>query len=404
MIRLFHYNKNIAQLYKDENEVVLHYNENVELHQSISLTLPATKRTHISWYRLHPFFEMYLPEGYLFELLKNFVMKEYGRVDDFLLFRVLCSNIEARITYKSDVVKDLFLPVDLEDVMVNDTPDLFHNLLQRFLRKNAISGIHPKTLMVAKEQFEAKEYILKTWGEEFPNLAENEYFSLKAVAYSGVPTANVRLSKHKRFLVVEKFTRAEDGWLGFEEALVLLGKHRDAKYSGSYEQVAKVILGFSTQKREDGLNFYKLVVMNYLLKNGDAHLKNFGLLYSDDYSNRWCAPAYDVVTTPVYIFHDKPALTLFGKKVWYGKDALVEFGQKECFLKKSEALKVYDECVAALERCLDELKAYVDKTREFVEIGKRMIDIWEFSLQNKEEDVKELPCEIAFAWQKDKKT
>ncbi len=51
-----------------------------------------------------------------------------------------------------------------------------------------------------------------------------------------------------------------------------------------------------------------MVVMNYFLKNGDAHLKNFGLFFSDDFSRIWLAPAYDVVTTTAYIFKDKPAL------------------------------------------------------------------------------------------------
>ena len=43
----------------------------------------------------------------------------------------------------------------------------------------------------------------------------------------------------------------------------------------------------TTNKLEDMKSFYKVVIMNYLLKNGDAHLKNFGILYNDDFSKIW---------------------------------------------------------------------------------------------------------------------
>jgi serine/threonine-protein kinase HipA len=77
--------------------------------------------------------------------------------------------------------------------------------------------------------------------------------------------------------LVEKFNyeKERDEYLGFEEILVLQGKNRDKKYSGSYEQVAKIIYAVTTDKLDSMRAFYKTVVMNYLLKNGDAHLKNF---------------------------------------------------------------------------------------------------------------------------------
>lgn len=61
-------------------------------------------------------------------------------------------------------------------------------------------------------------------------------------------------------------------------------------------------------------SFYKTVVMNYLLKNGDGHLKNFGILYDEELENIYYAPAYDIVNTTVYFHKDRPALSMFGKK------------------------------------------------------------------------------------------
>ena len=54
-----------------------------------------------------------------------------------------------------------------------------------------------------------------------------------------------------------------------------------------------------------------------LLANGDAHLKNWSLLYSDQFTPE-LAPAYDIVTTNVYIEGEKEyALNLGKTKQWY---------------------------------------------------------------------------------------
>jgi serine/threonine-protein kinase HipA len=119
--------------------------------------------------------------------------------------------------------------------------------------------------------------------------------------------------------------------------------------------------------------------MNYLLKNGDAHLKNFGLLYEDDFKNIFYSPVYDVVNTVVYIHKDKPALMLEGKKIWHSKDTLIKFGQKSCLLSQSAAKEYYKECYDALVWVIDELESYLSEHPDF-KVGKMMLDSWELSL------------------------
>jgi serine/threonine-protein kinase HipA len=54
-----------------------------------------------------------------------------------------------------------------------------------------------------------------------------------------------------------------------------------------------------------------------LLANGDAHLKNWSLLYADQVTPR-LSPAYDIVTTSVYIDKEREfALSLGKTKDWY---------------------------------------------------------------------------------------
>ena len=398
MIELFHKDEHTASFLQDSKKYALNYHTN-NLKNSISLSLPNTKKLYVWDYRFPPFLETFLPEGYLYEIFKNLLSKEYGEINDYLVFSFLASNIENRIAFKSDTQILEFPPLDIEEILNNDTEDTFNHLLKLFLNKNAISGVQPKTLAVIKdkESLNLKEYIVKTWGSEFPCLAENEYFCLKAVENAGVPIPNVSLSKNKNFLLVEKFLYKDDGTMwGFEEILSLMDKNRDKKYSGSYESVAKVIYAFCTDKKESMKNFFKTVVMNYLLKNGDAHLKNFGLLFSDDFKEIKFSPAYDVVNTVVYIHKDKPALTLNGKKVWFSKKELLKFGQKSCLLSKKDSEVYYKECLDSLKLSIKELKLYIEKNKKFFSIGNKILDSWKLSL--KEEDIKEIDDELIRSW------
>ena len=393
MIDIYLQEKKIASFIQDKRSYLIDYKD-FELKNSIALSLPNSKRFYTYEYRFPPYFETFLPEGYLYEIFKNLLTKEYGHIDDYLIFSKLASNIKNRVTFQSDFTKLDFDVLDLDEIMKNDTQDTFSKLLQIFLDKNAISGVQPKTvaLLRDKETLYVKEYIIKTWGEEYPNLAENEYFCLKALEYAGIGTAKVKLSENKRFLLVENFIFGDKEILGFEEILSLMDKNRDQKYSGSYEQVAKTIYQFSTDKRADLKEYYKLVLMNYLLKNGDAHLKNFGLLFSRDFSKVWLSPAYDVVNTTAYIFKDKPALMLDGKKVWYGREKLLKFAQNSCLLNKKEAQIIYEICQNALKKIILEIEEYIVENPDFKTIGERMCASFRISLEDK--TIKELPNEL----------
>ena len=372
MIDIFHHDKFIATLQAENKRYILEY-KNFDLSNSISLSLPNTQKFYITEYDFIPYFESFLPEGYLFEVFKNYLTKEYGYIDDFLLFSFLAPNIEGRIRYGKG--KETEIEFELDFILKNDTNDTFNYLLNVFLQKNAISGIQPKTvaLLKDKEKVNLKNYIIKTWGDEFPYLAENEYISLKTLEFAGIKIPKIYLSKNKKFLVVERFDSENQG---FEEVLSIMGKTGKFKYSGSYEQVAKTIYQYLSNPKEMQ-EFFKLIVMNYLLKNGDAHLKNFGLLFSDDLSEIRLSPAYDVVTTTAYIFKDKPALTLFGRKKWFYEE-LIEFGREYCFLENAENL--YDECIEARNKGIKLLENYINNNPHFEIIGKRMLDSW----QNKE--------------------
>ena len=278
-------NQKVGELFfeKEKDQYAFNYTNNT---MPISLIMPCRKSSYLWDHNLHPIFDMNIPEGYLFEIFKNLLSKEYGYINDFLIFFYLSSNIQGRLCYKSSREAHQFGSIDIRDVLENDSEDTFTKILNTFLNKNAISGVQPKTLAVLEDKtlLTTKEYIIKTWGSEYPELALNEYFCLKAVEKSGVEIPNLILSKNNKFLLVERFNykKLTGEFLGFEEILVLQGKNKDEKYSGSYESIAKIIYAVTTNKIESMRSFFKTIVMNYLLKNGDAHLKNFGVVYDQE--------------------------------------------------------------------------------------------------------------------------
>lgn len=63
--------------------------------------------------------------------------------------------------------------------------------------------------------------------------------------------------------------------------------------------------------------FARRLLVNILLANGDAHLKNWSLIYPDQVTAE-LSPAYDIVTTNVYISGERQfALNLGKNKDWY---------------------------------------------------------------------------------------
>ena len=72
----------------------------------------------------------------------------------------------------------------------------------------------------------------------------------------------------------------------------------------------------SSPAGEDLERLFTLIVINSALRNGDAHLKNFGIVYDDVQGEARIAPVYDLVTTSVYLPKDSMALTLNGTTKW----------------------------------------------------------------------------------------
>jgi len=330
----------------------------------ISLTMPARVEQYLHK-RLHPIFEMHLPEGYLLSIIKKHFSK-LTKTDDFGLLQIMSSNVNGRISYGEKKVNEKAL--ELQDLLNPSSENLFEELVSRFALRSVLSGVQPKVLATIEDKATLKydDYIVKSWGEEYPQLALNEYYCMKILDYASIVVPEFYISSDDKLFIMKRFDIVGDKEkLGFEDMCVLQAKQRDDKYEGSYEQVAKTIKTFvSTKHKKSSLQqFFKMVVINNIIQNGDGHLKNYGLLYRD-IADIKLSPAYDVVSTTYYINNDIPALHLLGSKKWWKKKYLLRFGVESCDLGVTEASALYKECVVAAKRVAQEIESRVESEKE----------------------------------------
>ncbi|MBT4145414.1 MAG: HipA domain-containing protein, partial [Gammaproteobacteria bacterium] len=128
----------------------------------------------------------------------------------------------------------------------------------------------------------------------------------------------INLPDEKLAFAIKRFDRDGNTRIHMEDFAQVLVKYPHKKYdSANYEHIGKVIYDFSGDGLSDAQQFARRLLVNILLANGDAHIKNWSLLYQDQVTPR-LSPAYDIVTTSVYIDNETQfALNLGKTKEWF---------------------------------------------------------------------------------------
>jgi serine/threonine-protein kinase HipA len=85
--------------------------------------------------------------------------------------------------------------------------------------------------------------------------------------------------------------------LGYSEST----HQENYKYDGSYEEIAQGIKKYVAANIPALEEFYKRIVLNYLIGNGDAHLKNFSLIRPVDRDDYILSPNYDLLYTAYHL-------------------------------------------------------------------------------------------------------
>jgi serine/threonine-protein kinase HipA len=162
-------------------------------------------------------------------------------------------------------------------------------------------------------------YILKPQAERFAYLPEVEDTTMHLAGISKisiVPHSLIRFEDGSLSYITRRIDRDEKGnKLHIEDMCQLTERLTEDKYRGSYEQIARVILKYSSKPGLDVVNFFEQLLFCYLTGNADMHLKNFSLIKSK--TGAYClSPGYDMLSTALVMPEDKEelALTLNAKK------------------------------------------------------------------------------------------
>ncbi len=264
----------------------------------------------------------------------------------------------------------------------------------------SISGIQTKISLVLRDgRLEMVEsggqYILKPIPQgEFERLDVvpiNEHLTMQIARQvfdiDVAENALVGFADGELAYIVRRFDVQLDGMRSLQEDFAqIAGKSeetvgRNYKYDCSYEEIGDLIRRHVAAYRVDLERYFKLVVFNYLVHNGDAHTKNFSLIRAEQTGEYRLTPAYDLLNTRLHLPNETPtALDLFKDdfetesykaNAFYAYDDFVVFAQRfglvekrykrmlQSFIDGKEAVFSLIDCSRLPEECKRLYKEHV---------------------------------------------
>jgi serine/threonine-protein kinase HipA len=356
---------------------------------TVSLTMPIMRDQYHSMSGLLPIFEMNLPEGALLERLRHQFAKLIPRFDSLNLLSIVGQSQIGRLRYAASGTAPTAVPEQKISELLTyaGAEDLFADLLRRYAEHSGISGVQPKVLVreegpqLPRLSHRGATHIVKSFDpREFPELAANEYFCTRAAKHAGIAVPSLRLSYNRRILVAERFDLNPDGsYLGCEDFCVLSGLRAHGRYEGSYERVAERIGQFvSPENRRLAFEqLFATLTLCCAIGNGDAHLKNFAVLYENAKAQVSLAPSYDLVCTTLYHARDVLALTLAGSKSFPDRKRLTGFARIACGLSAPKAAELMNRVSIGVQHAIKDVRLYVKKHADFAAAAEKLIACYE---------------------------
>lgn len=311
-------------------------------------------------------------------------------------------------TYSPTACKRLFNGRRVKHVLAYLSPQKDESVAEDFRQNRrilSISGYQIKqSVLLDKNQLrvtkegEQGTFILKPipHRETFGNahqLPANEHLTMQLASQvfkmKVAENALVFFADGEPAYLTKRFDVKPDGTkIAQEDFATLMGRSRDShgeifKNESSYEKLADVMRKYVVAYASEIEKYFALVVFNYLILNGDAHLKNFSLqmTVNGDYV---LSPAYDLINTRIHISNDSPmALTdgLFHDDYYsesyevngfYAYDDFLEFGLK-IGMKESRIHQILEKYINSLHK----VKPLIEKSYLNDESKKRYLELFE---------------------------
>jgi len=214
----------------------------------------------------------------------------------------------------------------------------------------------------------------ETQGLIISDSVHNEFFCMRLAKEVGLPVPEVKILwiKDKPYYVIERYDREIDNGrikrLHQEDFCQALHIPPEMKYQNdggpSLENCFDLLSARIKSGSMSGVNkivLLQCVIFNFLVGNGDAHGKNFSILYKDDYEE--LSPFYDILSTLVYAnAHTEKMAMKLGTKYKFKEVSLrhiISFGEsvgfKEDFIKKQVHMMAKMRIVSAAQKLHAEL-------------------------------------------------
>lgn len=264
--------------------------------------------------RLPPWFSNLLPEGPLREWIA--AERAVSREREMQLLAQVGHDLPGAVRV---LPGELHAVADLENIATQASSAADHEPVEHRWRFS-LAGVGLKFSMLRSgDRFtctatgEGGDWILKLPDPLYRDVPINEYSMMRFAGAVGIDAPDVTMVHRDQIdnlpsavwpgqeewaFAVRRFDRTDDrGGIHIEDLAQVRGVYPDQKYEGNYETIAGLVYrGHDHDALEE---FTRRLTFFVLIGNGDAHLKNWSLIYRDR-KVPTLSPVYDVVATESY--------------------------------------------------------------------------------------------------------
>lgn len=329
---------------------------------------------HSAHLRLPPWFSNLLPEG----VLRKWVADERGVSEhrEMELLAQVGHDLPGGVRVRpadAAPTDDAWEPTvqATGSTHIGDTPIRFS--LAGVNLKFSMVKLHDRLTLPASG--EGGDWIVKLPDTVFPMVPHNEFAMMRLAKAVGIDIPEITLI-HRDSLessvahlfpqseewayAIKRFDRGPDhGLIHMEDLAQVLGIYPEQKYNSKFESVASLIhrKRYTEQLRE----FARRLAFNFVIGNGDAHLKNWSLIYRDARIPE-LSPAYDIVSVAPYETQLGGIDTglKFNKTKRFDKISLVGFRLLETRVGARNA-HLADEVIAVIDKVNDHWPTFRDE-------------------------------------------
>jgi len=277
---------------------------------------------HAATLRLPPWFSNLLPEGRLRDWIAD--ERAVSRQREMQLLAQVGHDLPGavRVIPEGEAPAPAVLESDADTYPIDEgrpyeSPELRFSLAGIAMK---FSMVKNKDRLTLPAHGMGGDWIVKLPDNRFRDVPRNEYAMMSLARAAGIDIPEVLLVPRENLdsrlpasvwpngegwaYAVKRFDRGEGrSLIHMEDLAQVRNFYPDKKYLGTYETIASLV--YRKRDRSALEEFARRLAFCVLISNGDAHLKNWSLIYINPRVPT-LSPAYDLVCTGAYSVSDRP--------------------------------------------------------------------------------------------------